>query len=226
MHMALKASSRAEVELQCDATCLFVHLCLCLVWFVTGARGRVTPLRVCSWLGAFTTSPHGPEFAAGPGFERNEPGLFSTLHSTSRSHSLLCSRSLTLLCLSVRARGWGSRGAVRRAVLPTLPSAGCRRPTPPLRRCCCRCCRRRCCRCRWWRCCCCCARSRRRCCCCCCCCCCPRRCLPLPPPGTAVGCAVIELPALPLLLAQAAGLAEAAVHVAVRGERVRCCPQW
>jgi hypothetical protein len=27
-------------------------------------RGRVTPLRVRSWRGAFTTSPHGPEFAA------------------------------------------------------------------------------------------------------------------------------------------------------------------
>ena len=33
--------------------------------------------------------------------------------------------------------------------LPTLPSAGCRHPTPPPRRCCCRCCRCRCCRCRW-----------------------------------------------------------------------------
>ena len=41
-------------------------------------RGRVTPLRVRSWRGAFTTPPHGPEFAAGSGFEckrRNEPGL-------------------------------------------------------------------------------------------------------------------------------------------------------
>jgi hypothetical protein len=28
-------------------------------------RGRVTPLRVRSWRGAFTTSPHGSEFAAG-----------------------------------------------------------------------------------------------------------------------------------------------------------------
>ena len=31
-------------------------------------RGRVTPLSVRSWRGAFTTSPHGPEFAAGSGF--------------------------------------------------------------------------------------------------------------------------------------------------------------
>jgi hypothetical protein len=109
------------------------------------------PVRTRSWRSALQR--HSPEFAAGSGFEcrshgATNHGLFPTLHS-SRSHSLLCSRSLALFCLSVRARGWGRRGAVHRAVLPTLPSAGCRRPTPPPRRCCCRCCRRRCCRCRW-----------------------------------------------------------------------------
>ena len=116
-------------------------------------RGRATPLRVRSWRGAFTTSPHGPEFAAGSGFECRSHGatnLGFLPHSTlvGLTHCS-CSRSLALVCLSVRARGWGRRGAVRRAVLPTLPSAGCRRPTPPPRRCCCRCCHRRCCRCRW-----------------------------------------------------------------------------
>ena len=103
--------------------------------------------------GAFTTSPHGPEFAAGSGFECRSHGAtnlgflpHSTLVGLTRCS---CSRSLSLVCLSVRARGLGRRCAVRRAVHPTSPSVGCRRPTPPPRRCCCRCCHRRCCRCRW-----------------------------------------------------------------------------
>ena len=74
---------------------------------------------------------------------------------------------------------------MRRAVLPTLPSAGCRRPTPPPRRCC--------------------KRTRT-----------PALLLHVRP----------RFYYTYVLLAQAAGPAEEAVRVAVRGKRVRCCPQW
>ena len=131
-------------------------------------RGRVTPLRVRSWVGAAPLQRHPTVLNSQPGRALNAEVTAQRTWAFSPHSTLVVltccsrSRSLSLFCLSVRARGCGRRGAVRRAVLPTSPSAGCHRPTPPPRRCCCRCCRRRCCRCRWWRCCCCCARSCER----------------------------------------------------------------
>ena len=69
---------------------------------------RVTPLRVRSWRGAFTTSPHGSEFAAGSGFECRSHGatnLGFLPHSTlvGLTHCS-CSRSLARLSLCARPR--------------------------------------------------------------------------------------------------------------------------
>jgi hypothetical protein len=85
-------------------------------------RGRATLLRMRSWRGAFTTSPtvlnSQPGRALNAEVTAQRTWAFSP-HST--LVVLTCcsrSRSLALFCLSVRARGCGRRGAVRRAVLP------------------------------------------------------------------------------------------------------------